>query len=352
MLRKGLYLANGQRVSVLLALAISLVSVGCLAAQKQPDWTMSGLHGDFPDSHYISGVGQGDSRDKAADRARAEISKRFRVSVDSSSVSSQSLLLTNLNGVETDYSKENLRELTSTSTKMVIEDVRIAETWFDKKTVQYFALAVLDRRKAFTRVEKKTSDVLAEVSRMVDEAAASESPIKRIGRLVVASKLFNQCEPLISQAVVLNPSWSPDSGCVSSEALNRLFSEAASQFPVHISVTPTGTPVSKRMYQAVQDSLTKVGIPVVAYADDSVVQVAVVLTIRDTGMTPSGFAFSTADAAISVRAIGNDDVISSKTISEREGGNTIVDARAKAENRIVDKVSREFFSFIYDSLMK
>lgn len=339
-------------VGVVAAVALSSISCATTAASKRPKWVEVGQHKDYPDRKFITAVGQGDTRDKAADRARAEISKRFSVSVTAKTVVMESTWIMNSGGVVNESSRAQIHDGVATASKMQLEDLAIAETWFDKKTAQYYSLAVLNRIKAFDRVENAIIAILEDVEAVMNQARAEEDSLRKAGRWATAIKIFSALDPYLVQARVLKPNWSPEYPADASEgALRRAFEEAAGNVKVFLQVGPEGARISERVYNAFQNVITSAGMVCVRDESEATVRLVVDLTSRDSDKSSMGYYFTEIEAAVSIYLSG-DQVFASTTRKVREGGYKAKQARATAENWIIKDIENGFMGFLYQSVLK
>ena len=339
-------------IGALAALVFFSASCATTVASKRPGWVEVGQHNDYPDRRFIMAVGQGDTREKAADRARAGISKRFSVSVEAKTVVIESTWILNSGGVVKESSRAQVRDGVATSSAMQLEDLAIAETWFDKKNAQYYSLAVLNRTKAFDRVENAIIVILEDVEAVMKLAEAETDHLRKAGRWATAIRIFSALEPYIVQARVLKPNWSPEYPSDASEGrLRRSFEKAAGQVSVFIQVGPEDTDLTERMYNAFQNVITAAGMVSVRDESDATVRLLVDLTSRDSGRTASGYRFTEIEAAVSIFLSG-DQVFASTTRKVREGGLDTRQARSTAENWIIKDINNGFMGFLYQSVLK
>lgn len=193
------------------------VCVSALFADKVPDWT-SGQSRKYPGEKYLIGVGLGKDVDGARSSARAEISKIFktRVTQSASDASSERLLR---DGGETKSSSlaESAQNVT-VSTDQELTGSEIAETWFDKKSKTWYALAVLDRHKLRTALAFELSDLEEKIQSLVSQANRSASTIDKIRALVSALSLWDKKEEIAERKRVVDPAAVPDTGDASSRA--------------------------------------------------------------------------------------------------------------------------------------
>src|SRR5256712_11089381 len=73
--------------------------------------------------------------------------------------------------------------MTKVSTDKLLENVKIAETWQDKKTGLYSALPVMDRGVARLLLTSRLGELDEEIAHDVNEARASADKLMKIRRL-------------------------------------------------------------------------------------------------------------------------------------------------------------------------
>ena len=124
---------------------------------KAPEWVERGRSATYSDAQYMQGIGVAASRGdverdrmRAEDGARAEIAREIRVQV--ASVVEDEL---SDRGGEV-FSATTV--VTRSSVDVLLEGVRIAERWHDKKKDVYYALAVLDRMEAGRRLTRQMAE--------------------------------------------------------------------------------------------------------------------------------------------------------------------------------------------------
>ncbi|HHM05015.1 MAG TPA: hypothetical protein ENJ19_04640 [Gammaproteobacteria bacterium] len=164
---------NKHLVVLLLPLLIS----ACVAATKttgRPGW-VDGGPGRYSAGLYLTGVGSGDTLDEAQDRARADLAKIFRVEVRE-----ESRFVERVERPSQGATRHSSAASSSvrTRTEGVLSGVTIAESWHDRAARRYYALAVLERRKAETALAEKIH-ALDEVTQRYLASAESENDMLR-----------------------------------------------------------------------------------------------------------------------------------------------------------------------------
>lgn len=164
---------------ILVPAAAALLLAGCATGgrdrDERPDW-IDGADARYPASTYLTGIGSADDQATARDRARADLAKIFRVTVAETSSDVQEYSAQDgAGGSSSDYSAEVQRNL-SLHTDQVLEGVTVPESWQDPASKRYYALAVLNRAHASSRLRQDVSalDAAAEVlmnrARVADDA--------------------------------------------------------------------------------------------------------------------------------------------------------------------------------------
>ncbi len=119
---------------------VAIIAVGASAQAPSPPGWVSGTSPEYPKGAFLTGVGEGPTQEKAADKARAEIAKIFSLEVRAETqVSAREVT----DGVKSSYSQD-VSDDVRTFTAKVIEGVEIARYGRGEAGTHY-ALAVLDR---------------------------------------------------------------------------------------------------------------------------------------------------------------------------------------------------------------
>lgn len=172
-----------MKIMKLLPLALLLLLGACVTGgdrkeNAQPDW-LDGNSQRYPAQAYLVGIGSADDLATARDRARADLAKTFRVSIDETSRDSQQYSSSsNAAGNSEDYSAEVQRDLT-TRTQQILEGVTVPETWQDPSTRRFNALAVLSRAQASVRLRQDITGLDAAAETLLNRARATDDNFKR-----------------------------------------------------------------------------------------------------------------------------------------------------------------------------
>jgi hypothetical protein len=165
--------------AVLLALAA--------AGSSAPDW-VEGQSRKYPREMYMTGVGSGDDRASAEDRARGEIARVFStvVTVNTRVFEAEKNKNDAKGKSETSFSN-SVDQTVQTASRKVLEGTEIVETWKDQTAKRVYALAALDRHKAMASVEEKLDELDAQSKEWNGQMQASAD---RLGKVKAAMKLM------------------------------------------------------------------------------------------------------------------------------------------------------------------
>lgn len=175
-----------QRLTFLLTVLLATLSVARAYAETTPGW-VSGNSPDYPKAAYLTGVGEGPTQEKAADKARNEIAKIFSLEIHSESQSSAREVS---DGVKSTFSQD-ISEDVRTFTAKVIDGIEIARDWRSESGTHY-ALAILDRAHSLKIVGDKIGANDKEFTELYERLGKTEGKFSRIRialRLVALGKI-------------------------------------------------------------------------------------------------------------------------------------------------------------------
>lgn len=166
---------------LLIPAVAALLLTACATGRDRdarPDW-IDGADADWPSSAYLTGIGSADELSAARDRARADLAKTFRVTVNETSTDTQQYSATDSDsGSSSEYSAEVRRDL-SLHTEQVLEGVTVPESWQDPATKRHYALAVLNRAQAAARLRQDVSALDAAAETVMNRARVANDAFTR-----------------------------------------------------------------------------------------------------------------------------------------------------------------------------
>ncbi|MGZ9203017.1 MAG: LPP20 family lipoprotein [Nitrospira sp.] len=189
----------GQGVAVVLCLGLMVsASTGCtwFTGKGKPGW-VDGPSADYPSSQYLTGVGQADTRSNAEDQAYAAVARIFKAEVAAQAKDWESYWVVENHGVSNAERRLTIDNVTKVSTDKVLENVRIADVWYDSETRAYYALSVMNRPQAEASLMEKvaaldrTIDTDVTESRQAIDKLAKVRALRRAGRNLVLREVYN-----------------------------------------------------------------------------------------------------------------------------------------------------------------
>ena len=244
-----------SRAAARLAAAAALAwPCAALAADARPDW-LSGRSAQYPSEVYMLGVGQGDTREKAADAARAEIAKSFSLSLTANTSSSASEVDSNgRSDVEQSVSEE-----VRTSTHKVLDGVEISAYW-DDGDGGHSALATLDRRHALSILQDKLAELDKSFAELRERLGKTEGKFARLRVAVLLAHLAQSRRGINADVRSLSPD---GKGVPAPAGLEDVLAEARKAVDsVTIRVAVTGEE-SEKTASRLQDALSVYGLKAV-----------------------------------------------------------------------------------------
>lgn len=188
------------------AVLLSLfVTVEARSAEPKPDW-VDGQSLHYPEMTYLTGVGFGDDRQSAESSAYAAMARIFKSEIRSVTKESESFRQTESSQKETKIDRKlDIQQRTAVQSKIVLEQVKIAEHWLDPVAKVHYALAVLNRDKAAAAFRRKLLEAELEAKTWLARAGQAERPLltaKALNQALVASR---QADAYQAKLRVLTP---------------------------------------------------------------------------------------------------------------------------------------------------
>ena len=161
--------------------------VGCSWGQSKPAW-IDGVSPDYPSAQYLTGVGQGDNRAAAEDRAYAALARIFKAEVSAQSKDWESYLVVEQRGTSHDERRLTLDQLTRVSTDKVLENAKIVDRWYDARKNLYYALGGMHRAQAETAFMERMNDLDHSIQSDVEEAHQTSDKLAKVRALRRATR--------------------------------------------------------------------------------------------------------------------------------------------------------------------
>ena len=125
---------------------------------KTPDWVLGKGHPDYPREQYLVGVGFSNLHSGSAkDSARSNLAKTLKVKVRATMVDIST------------KEKSHIESVIETEVDTVLQGVEIKDGWLDQVKGVYYALAVVERNLAASRVQKEIGKIESVLKRNLNE---------------------------------------------------------------------------------------------------------------------------------------------------------------------------------------
>ena len=200
-------MAQNIKFIVLVGLYLGMSGCAIFSSVDRPSWVM-GSNEQYPSTRYLVGVGHGESRSVAEERAYAAVAKIFSAHVQSRVQDAEAFRL-----VEKDGSTHTRRELalersTRVTTNKVLNNVQVLERWVHPDTKEVYVLAGLDRQ----QVERGLVERIHAYDQTIDDelqvSRNSSDKLIRIGKLKHAIQVWHEREVVNKDLRVIRESGS------------------------------------------------------------------------------------------------------------------------------------------------
>jgi hypothetical protein len=245
------------------ALVASVLAVGCTWGRSKPAW-IDGVSPDYPSSQYLTGVGQGDNRAAADDRAYAALARIFKAEVSAQSKDWESYLVVEQRGTSRDERRLTLDHLTRVSTDKVLENATIVDRWYDGKNHLHYALGGMQRAQAEAAFMERMNDLDRSIQSDVQEAQQTSDKLAKVRALRRAARNLVLRETYNADLRVIRTSGQGTAAAYRVRDLTRELEEYLSSNLV-LAVNVTGDHVEP-VQRALTEGLIKEGLHVATVA--------------------------------------------------------------------------------------
>ena len=321
-------------------LLITVVFTGEVPADSFPDW----IHGEssrFSRERYLTGVGSGDTREAAEDGAYAALSRIFAAEISQRSREWEKYLQVDVGGKTILQRDISIDQLTTVSTKKVLENVFIAENYLDEKTQVHYALAVMDRRQAGSALRERITSLDLEVEELLKRARKTGHKLEKVRLLHRAIRTILLRDAYNTELRVVNPTGRGSEplthmGGIRQELQNFL----TRNFRIRVEVNGKE---SDRIREAIVEGLNRHGLAV-SLGDVAEVDVVIKgsVSFQPVEMPQAEFVRWTASFDLNDASTGQ--VIGSVNRHGREGHLTASEAQARALRAARRELSQEISS--------
>ncbi len=171
-------------------LSIAFAVTACSGTGTRPDW-IDGNSAKYDAQHYLIGRGQGDTRETAQDRARADLAKIFAVAVDATSIDTTAYR--SGGPKEQAQTTQAITRTISAATEQLLRGSEIADLWRNPADNSYHALAILRRNDAAAQLRRELAQCDGRTQAYLANAQAADA-LSRAGNLYRALDTQRGCQ--------------------------------------------------------------------------------------------------------------------------------------------------------------
>jgi len=250
-----------KNVRFILPLLSCFLIISCATTvdeNRKPEW-IDNQSGNYPESDYLSAVGQASKRDRASQNATANLAEIFYVNVSAETntlteaTKAQSAL-----GVTVESSTSLQRNI-QTKTDQAMSGVKIKESWLSPSG-EYYALAVLEKRTAAMSLNESIMALDESTAELIDYSInGAPNVITSLNALRAARD-----EQMARQMANLQLKQVSVSGVptdISSKKIERLIATKLASMQVSVDVE------SEKHSKTIQSGLAHLGVDVVDNAN-------------------------------------------------------------------------------------
>ncbi len=241
-------------LSLLLACFLLVSCASTSGPQKRPAW-IDNAQSSYPAKEYLTAVGQASNRDRATENAIANLAEIFFVNVRAqTNVLTEATKQQSALGV-TMESSTSLQRNIQTETDQAISGVVIRDSWLSPEG-EYYALAVLDKRKAAISLTESIMELDDSTAEFIDYSLNSApNTIAALNALRAARD--EQLTRSMANLQLKQVSVSGIPNDISSAKIEKLIAKKLASMKVSVEVD------SARHKKTIQSGLAKLGVAVV-----------------------------------------------------------------------------------------
>ncbi len=239
---------------------VLFVATGCALFQGEtpPTWLISPQKA-FPAEQFLTGVGEGSSRDQAEKRAYAALARIFLANVQAHSMDQESYSIQESSGMNRTQRTLQLDQRTQVTTSKVLENVRILDAWYQPSNRHFFALAGMNRQQAEQATMERIRNWDLNIGNMVQQGRTHTEKIQRIRGYKQAIVLLQQREQLNADLRVIRTSGASQPSLYRRPEIEREFQNFVTH-EVTILISINGDS-PEEMERAILEKLKQEGLP-------------------------------------------------------------------------------------------
>jgi len=220
-------------------LLLAVVLVTACSSQQQPQW-LDQPEARYSPQLYLTAQGEADDRSVAADRARANLAKIFRVAINEKSTdsSSSTIAVTPDAHMASVSSEQKVTRDISSEVREVVQGAKVTEYWQDASG-RYHALAILEKNAAAKRFRDQIGELDRHTESLLSYASTeANNPVSALSALTEAEQSQQQRDAANVSLSVVSPNVIPAKESAASIA--SIIRNALSSLPLSVTADDPG----------------------------------------------------------------------------------------------------------------
>ena len=312
----------------------AMILVNCGGFVKSPDW-VNHPSARFPQTAYLVGVGESDSRSGAETAALAVLARIFHVRIEQKTEEWQQYLQVESKGRSRVEQNQSIAVLTKASTDRVLEGAEIVEVAQEKS--RYYALAVINRQQATNRLTEQIQQLDEEVRKTLDLAQEGSTKLIRIRNYKDTIKRLMLREAYNTDLAIVNLLGEGVPPLISTREVVQVFSTwLAKNFLVDVQISGSESAVIKK---AITEALLQEEFPVAATTEGADLWVTGAVDIVPVSLAGQPFQYVRWCVDLTVYEAEQNRIVGVAALSGREGHLSATEAAARAVKSLLPKVT-------------
>lgn len=165
----------------IISVSLYLLFSGCTGLKEDapPQWILSPQN-SYPTEQFLTGQGEGSTREKAEKKAYVAIARIFLAEVKSEAEDQESYSMQQTGHTHRTQRTLKITQYNQVNTRKVLENVQILKVWAKPSTQHFFVLAGLDRHKADKIITDRLHEIDQSIHQSVTQGRTNTQKIERI----------------------------------------------------------------------------------------------------------------------------------------------------------------------------
>lgn len=311
----------------------------CSGKNKTPDWVVSAGK-KYPQKEYITAVGVSGDLNSAYDKARSQIAGVFSSEITVKSLVSEGETTQDYGENKKTQTYTDVAQDIQTTSKKEVQGIEIADWWYDEENDTFYALAVLNRKKAGAILRNKISETNSEIGQLELDFEQTSDKFRRAKTAMQILDLYERRKKLDLDLKIVSVALSNATFAKETQLKPKLL-KAISNVTVAVKIIGENTEVLEASVTGTLHSLGFETKKIISTADVSDAEIFLVASIIFTRpqyrFHYSRWQWSNASVTIDIKDIRKNSVFLSFTVTDRQASADF----ATAKNRNIKSLSKK-----------